>query len=74
MPVVDDPRAARERDPLLTMPGLPPDPVALPPGCAFFPRCPGRADDRCRHEVPPLTAVAGGRRHRAATFYTPEGP
>ncbi|WP_246222536.1 ABC transporter ATP-binding protein [Phytoactinopolyspora limicola] len=73
MPVVDDPRTARERDPLLTIPGLPPDPVALPAGCAFFPRCPIRADERCAHEVPPLTPVAGGRRHWAATFYSPEG-
>ncbi|MPZ89179.1 MAG: ATP-binding cassette domain-containing protein, partial [Nitriliruptorales bacterium] len=32
---------------LRTIPGLPPDPTALPPGCAFWPRCPQRGDDRC---------------------------
>ncbi|NED96950.1 ABC transporter ATP-binding protein [Phytoactinopolyspora alkaliphila] len=74
MPLVDDPRPARDRDPLATMPGLPPDPVALPPGCAFYPRCPVRADTRCADEVPPLVSVAGsGDAHRAATFYAPEG-
>lgn len=73
LPVVDDLRPARSRDPLATMPGLPPDPVALPPGCAFYPRCPVRADPRCATEVPPLldvpaaTGVPVG--HRAATFY-----
>ncbi|AYY12743.1 ABC transporter ATP-binding protein [Actinobacteria bacterium YIM 96077] len=72
-PVVDDPRPARERDLLVTMPGLPPDPVELPEGCAFYPRCPVRADVRCRTEEPPLASVAGDPGHRAATFYTPEG-
>ncbi|NEE03681.1 ABC transporter ATP-binding protein [Phytoactinopolyspora halotolerans] len=74
MPLVDDPRPARERDPLSTMPGLPPDPVRLPPGCSFYPRCTIRADERCRTEVPPLVPIAGSSdRHRAATFYAPEG-
>lgn len=73
VPHMDDPRPACERDALATMPGLPPDPVALPAGCAFYPRCPVRADARCEVEVPPLVAVAGSNRHRAATFYAPEG-
>jgi peptide/nickel transport system ATP-binding protein len=30
-----------------------PNPLALPPGCAFNPRCP-HANDRCRTETPPL--------------------
>ncbi|HEX6196424.1 MAG TPA: ABC transporter ATP-binding protein [Jiangellaceae bacterium] len=67
LPIVDDPRSARDRDPLTTMPGLPPDPLHLPPGCAFYPRCPVRADERCADQVPPLAEVAPG--HRAATFY-----
>jgi peptide/nickel transport system ATP-binding protein len=51
--------------------GLPPDPVALPAGCPFHPRCPVRADARCATEVPPLRPVAGsaGSAHRVATFY-----
>ena len=70
LPLLDDPRPARERDLLTTMPGLPPDPVALPEGCAFYPRCADRLDDRCKTEVPPLTPVAGdSASHRAATFY-----
>lgn len=67
LPVVDDPRAAREREPLATMPGLPPDPLDLPAGCAFYPRCPVRSDPRCAGEVPGLVEVRDG--HRAATFY-----
>ncbi len=73
LPIVDDPRSARQRDQLATMPGLPPDPVALPPGCAFYPRCPVRADERCATEVPSLVDVgdvADG--HRVASFYAGE--
>jgi oligopeptide/dipeptide ABC transporter ATP-binding protein len=60
------------RDSLGAIPGLPPDPVALPPGCAFHPRCPVRADARCATEIPPLRDVAAdgaGSPHRVATFY-----
>jgi oligopeptide/dipeptide ABC transporter ATP-binding protein len=74
LPVVDDPRPARERGPLATMPGLPPDPASLAPGCAFYPRCPIRADERCASEVPPLVEVADGDGHWAATFYPLEAP
>ncbi len=70
LPIVDDPRPARERDPLATRPGLPPDPVSLPPGCAYYPRCPVRRDERCAVEVPPLAEVSGDPGHRAATFYS----
>ncbi|MEZ5532527.1 MAG: ABC transporter ATP-binding protein [Steroidobacteraceae bacterium] len=45
--------------PLEAIPGQPPDPRALPTGCAFHPRCP-RADERCRTEVPVL--APGGAR------------
>ncbi|PSL01178.1 peptide/nickel transport system ATP-binding protein [Haloactinopolyspora alba] len=70
LPVLDDARPAREREALTTMPGLPPDPVDLPPGCAFRPRCAYRLDPRCATQVPPLEPVAGSvETHRAATFY-----
>jgi len=36
--------------------GQPPDPLHLPSGCAFHPRCPF-ALDQCRREAPPLRAV-----------------
>jgi oligopeptide/dipeptide ABC transporter ATP-binding protein len=52
---------------LFSIPGLPPDPIALPPGCAFWDRCTYRLDDACRTEVPELRTVAPG--HRVATHY-----
>jgi len=57
---------------LVAIPGLPPDPVALPPGCPFHPRCPQRDDERCASQVPPLRQVASdddGVAHRVAAFY-----
>jgi peptide/nickel transport system ATP-binding protein len=65
--------AATRRD-LAVIPGLPPDPVQLPPGCPFHPRCQVRADARCADQVPPLRDLAGaggpGRvPHRVAAFY-----
>ncbi|MFG2471624.1 ABC transporter ATP-binding protein [Streptomyces canus] len=41
--------AGRRRLPAL--PGIPPAPGTVPPGCAFAPRCP-LATDLCRHEEP----------------------
>jgi peptide/nickel transport system ATP-binding protein len=52
---------------LATIPGTPPLPTHLPPGCAFWPRCPVRGDARCATEEPPLVEVAPG--HSARTFY-----
>ncbi|MBO0815699.1 MAG: ABC transporter ATP-binding protein, partial [Actinobacteria bacterium] len=43
--------------PLATIPGRPPEPATMPPGCAFAPRCP-LADDRCTAERPPLEQAA----------------
>lgn len=42
------------------LPGDPPDPTNLPPGCSFAPRCP-RAVDRCRAAEPALVEQAPGR-------------
>jgi oligopeptide/dipeptide ABC transporter ATP-binding protein len=42
---------------LTAIDGQPPDPSALPPGCAFHPRCP-QAMERCRAEAPPPVTVA----------------
>jgi oligopeptide/dipeptide ABC transporter ATP-binding protein len=63
---IPDISARRRRLPQI--PGTPPDPATLPPGCAFSPRCPV-AVERCRTEVPPLIEVGRGRRsacHRSA--------
>jgi oligopeptide/dipeptide ABC transporter ATP-binding protein len=52
---------------LAAIPGLPPDPTAMPEGCAFWPRCPHRLDDRCRTEQPPLHEARPG--HWSRCFY-----
>jgi peptide/nickel transport system ATP-binding protein len=46
-------------DRLAAIPGAPPDPAALPPGCAFSPRCP-QVRAACRTEVPHLRPISSG--------------
>ncbi|MEU4406020.1 dipeptide/oligopeptide/nickel ABC transporter permease/ATP-binding protein [Streptosporangium sp. NPDC023963] len=53
--------------PLHLIPGRPPDLAALPPGCAFHPRCP-YARERCAAEAPPL-AEAETPGHMYACWY-----
>jgi peptide/nickel transport system ATP-binding protein len=53
MPRLDDKQIGQ---PLPAIPGAPPDPAALPAGCAFAPRC-RFAEDICRQQVPQLLAV-----------------
>lgn len=60
------PRLGQAQPELVAIPGAPPDPRALPPGCAFYDRCTVRGDPRCATQVPPLTAV--GPDHLARTF------
>jgi oligopeptide/dipeptide ABC transporter ATP-binding protein len=52
VPRVDESRRQR----LVSITGLPPDLVRLPPGCKFHPRCAFRVD-RCSEEEPPLGEV-----------------
>ncbi|ELZ24206.1 peptide ABC transporter ATPase [Halosimplex carlsbadense 2-9-1] len=47
--------------------GARPDPVNIPTGCSFHPRCPV-ADDRCEIEDPDLVTV--DEDHEAACFYS----
>ena len=42
------------------IPGMPPDPARMPPGCAFAPRC-ASAVVACNAERPPLVIRADGR-------------
>ncbi|QFU09087.1 Oligopeptide transport ATP-binding protein OppF [Rhodobacteraceae bacterium THAF1] len=56
-----DPATRRERIKLV---GEIPSPLAVPPGCAFAPRC-WKAQDRCRSERP----VMEGAPHPAACFF-----
>jgi peptide/nickel transport system ATP-binding protein len=52
VPRVDEGRRQR----LVSITGLPPDLVRLPPGCKFHPRCAFR-EDRCSEDEPPLGEV-----------------
>jgi oligopeptide/dipeptide ABC transporter ATP-binding protein len=63
------PRAPDESGSLAAIPGSPPDPAAIPQGCAFHPRCP-LAVDRCRTTLPELRELGGG--HRAACHFADE--
>ncbi|ANY05983.1 ABC transporter ATP-binding protein [Pseudonocardia sp. HH130630-07] len=51
------------------IPGRPPDPAHLPPGCAFHPRC-RFATAECTDTVPPLVGPAGRSGHRHACRHT----
>jgi peptide/nickel transport system ATP-binding protein len=50
--------AGNKGQPLLAVPGAPPDMSNPPAGCAFAPRC-SRASDICRTEAPPIEQVEG---------------
>ena len=58
-----------QRKRLTSIPGNPPNPLSLPTGCAFHPRCP-HATDQCRNEAPPEVTLndAGGQSRRVACW------
>ncbi|HET9052324.1 MAG TPA: ABC transporter ATP-binding protein [Candidatus Dormibacteraeota bacterium] len=62
------PRVDEAGETLSAIPGTPPDPGALPPGCAFAPRC-TLASDVCGAEVPVLAGATAGSAHRAACHH-----
>jgi oligopeptide/dipeptide ABC transporter ATP-binding protein len=64
IPRLEDPQAR-----LTAIDGQPPDPAALPAGCAFHPRCP-KAMDRCREERPPEISL-GEQRTTRCWLWTP---
>lgn len=55
------PRMEEKRDKLFVIEGTVPNPMYLPPGCAFAPRCPD-ALDRCHRERPDLLSPVEGRK------------
>jgi peptide/nickel transport system ATP-binding protein len=55
-----NPQIASRRARLPQIPGGPPNPASIPPGCPFSPRCPA-AVDRCAVEVPVLLPAGNGR-------------
>jgi len=56
-----------ERQRLLSIPGQPPSPINLPPGCPFAPRC-AYVMDRCRTEAPPLGPAGEDPGHLSACW------
>ena len=62
------PRASgHKREPLPSIPGFPPDPRALPAGCAFEPRCPvGHGREACVTRAPTPQFFARGAREAMA--------
>jgi peptide/nickel transport system ATP-binding protein len=59
------------RQPLVTIPGLPPDLTNPPEGCRFAARCP-RAGEQCRVQEPPLTGEDPA--HLFACWHPVDGP
>ena len=64
-----DPSVDRER---VLLDGEPPDPVHLPSGCAFAPRCP-KAEEKCRESEPALS-TASEPDHDAACYFPEDRP
>ncbi len=63
LPRLDDPPGAE----LTAVPGLPPDLLALPKGCAFAARC-GYRTEKCLAEKPPLVEI-DGKDHAVACWH-----
>ena len=57
---VPNPRKRRKR---MILQGEVPNPIEVPPGCRFHPRCPV-VEDRCRQNDPPYVAISP--KHKAA--------
>jgi len=62
-----DPSVNRQR---VLLPGEPPNPVNLPRGCNFAPRCP-KASEECRQDEPERSAFEDGG-HEAACYFPVE--
>lgn len=58
-------RDPRDRSSPQILTGETPNPIDVPPGCRFHPRCPV-AEERCRSLDPELRPIAGSPDHRAA--------
>jgi peptide/nickel transport system ATP-binding protein len=60
----------RETDKLYSIPGQVPNPLNMPTGCYFNPRC-SRATDKCREAQPTLVEATPG--HKVACWNYKEG-
>ncbi|MFN3973289.1 MAG: ABC transporter ATP-binding protein [Gemmobacter sp.] len=64
-----NPRLARKSARRLdTIPGNVPNPLKLPQGCSFHPRCRFGRDGVCNTDVPPIIEVSPGHRVRCARY------
>ncbi|WP_338003101.1 ABC transporter ATP-binding protein [Natronoglomus mannanivorans] len=63
------PSLTSDLDEMKPIAGSRPDPVNIPTGCSYHPRCP-ISDDRCEIEDPELVDVDDENEHKAACFYT----
>jgi oligopeptide/dipeptide ABC transporter ATP-binding protein len=63
------PRRQRRGQELVTIKGLPPNLLRIPPGCPFHPRCPSR-QAICSVELPASLDLGGGR--SSACHFAPE--
>jgi peptide/nickel transport system ATP-binding protein len=66
-PEVGDPEDRRAPGGL---PGDPPDPQHIPPGCSFHPRCPARFEP-CDEVDPPMYQAFGGAQRAACLLHDP---
>jgi peptide/nickel transport system ATP-binding protein len=57
------PKLGQHTERLRAIPGTPPHPAVLPPGCRFHPRCP-KAQPDCQRVPPVLTDLQPGRQTR----------
>jgi oligopeptide/dipeptide ABC transporter ATP-binding protein len=65
------PKITTPADDVSAIPGSSPDPINVPEGCSYHPRCP-LADEDCRTADPALRDVDGG--HEVACFHWEEAP
>ncbi len=61
--LASNPVFGQRREVLAAMPGQPPDLLAMPPGCAFAPRC-GDTREACHRETPPWIPLEPAFGHR----------
>ena len=65
IPRVD--KAAEHQERLEAIPGNVPNPLYLPPGCSFHPRC-RFVKDKCKEAIPPLEDTGGGHMVRCVRW------
>ncbi|AEB12295.1 oligopeptide/dipeptide ABC transporter, ATPase subunit [Marinithermus hydrothermalis DSM 14884] len=60
--------ASEHKQRLEAIPGNVPNPLFMPPGCAFHPRCKYMVDGRCNTEIPPLEDAGDGHMVRCVRW------